>query len=115
MAALTAMSSKSLRESIIDWVKLLSSKEAQIDFEKSAAGDLAGDELVEVWYGNYHPETFLHKRAFSQEETEALDDFHRKFDSCASELPTRLADLHKTKEWPEIMQSAKEVLSKCGW
>jgi len=93
------MSSQSLRASIIGWIKLLSSKEAQLDFEKSAAGDLAGDELLEVWFSSFHPETFLHRRAFSQDETEALNIFHRKFNSYASELPAKLTDLHQTNGW----------------
>jgi hypothetical protein len=109
------MSANDLRRSIIDWIKLISSEVDQIAFERDAAGEMAGDELIEVWLGSYHPETFLHQRAFSATETEAMNVLHEKLYISAPELPTKLSELQKTKEWQELVQIAKDIISECGW
>jgi hypothetical protein len=109
------MAHHEIRDNVISWVKLLSSEDEQLEFEKEAAGAIAGDELVEVWFSSYFPNDDLNKELYSSTENNALIEFHGMFERFASDLPSTIAELHKTPEWQLVISGAKGVIGKCGW
>lgn len=109
------MSKQDIRDNIITWLKLLASRQEQLHFEAKAAGEIAGDELVEVWFSSYMPDDQIIQEIFSMHELESLNKFHKLFGQYSAKLPTKLMDLHTTKEWELIENCAKQTLQKCAW
>jgi len=109
------MSVKDIRNNVILWLRLLSSSDEQRKFEREAAGEAAGGELVEVWFGSFYPDDKLNPELYSPGELASLIEFHSVFSKYADRLPTNLSDLHRMSEWKEIQAAAIAALQKCGW
>lgn len=112
--ALTAMS-ESIKSNIISWLRIIASYEEQLIFERKAAGEMAGDEIVENWFSSYFPDDPVCKNMFTSKERNILNQFHHEFEQCASSLPTKLAELHQTEEWKNIVLCAQKVLVRCAF
>ena len=100
-----------VRKELVQTLKLLASAEEQKAYPISA-------EWFCIWFDDqYHPNSPVHKRAFSQAECDALDHFKTFFEAVCNEIgdpPSTPEQLHAMPVWRDLMDKAKEALQKLG-
>ncbi len=102
-----------IRKLVIDTLKLLSSKEEQLKYQKNVPIADVSAELFCQWDGAYVPESPVNNRAFSKEEIVSLDEFNTIFNKIADSTPDNLPSIEKfveTNEWKELSISARKTL-----
>ena len=104
---------RGLRESIVDTLKIIASKRAQIEYEKNVPIANVPAELACMWFDDlYHPKAYLFLESFSEEERAVLAKFNAFYEARLDSLPKTLKELHKSSEWNEVCEKANEVLSE---
>jgi hypothetical protein len=110
--------SDELRKSIIEHLQLLSSFEAQIEYERTVPLADVPAELVCIWFDDlYQPDSQLFQAAFTRSEREILATFHEQFEKVSDSLPEpipSIAELHARKEWQEMNAAALATLRALG-
>ena len=106
------------RENFRDLLTLISDAEAQIHYERTVPIANVPAELVCMWFDdNYHPESDWFPQCFSAKEQEILADFHDFYDERVGALPDggAVEQLHKLREWQEIMAKARTAVKAIDW
>jgi len=104
---------RGLRESIVETLKIIASKRAQIEYEKNVPIADVHAELVCMWFDDlYHPKADLFLKSFSEEERAVLAKFNAFYEARLDSLPKTLKELHRTSEWNEVCEKANEVLTE---
>jgi hypothetical protein len=86
--------SKELRKAIIEHLRLLSSFEAQIEYERTVPLPDVPAELFCIWFDDlYHPDTPNFHAAFAPHEQEILATFHHRFERISDSLPDPIPKL----------------------
>jgi hypothetical protein len=111
--------SDELRKLIIEHLQLLSSFEAQIEYELTVTLVDVPAELVCIWFDDlYHPDSPLFQAAFTRSEREILAaTFHDQFEKVSDSLPQpipKITELHARKEWQEMNAAALATLRALG-
>lgn len=103
---------KDFKKIVIAQLKILSSAEEQVNYQKNIPIADTPAELFCGWFDDvYHPETDLFKSTFSEDEQKVLAEFNDFFKKREEKIPTTsLEEMQKNKEWNEIMEKAKETL-----
>jgi len=103
------------RQSIIDTLKLLSSPERQLAYERNVPGISATNELLSAWFDDtYLPESKTFMQSFSTQELEVMADFDRYFEERSNFLPMPhegVSDWLRDENWRGIMQRATDLLN----
>jgi len=115
------------RKQIIDYLELVASKKAQLEYQISVPVADVPAELFCMWFDDlytpaddpsiYNPGVFEEgvrefESCFSTEEIEALKKFHEHFESVADAIPPnlRLEELQTNRLWREVMVAAVKAL-----
>lgn len=104
-----------VRKLVIDALKLISSKEEQLSYQKEVPQINVSEELFNHWEDTYIPDSPVNERAFTKEELIALKEFNLTFDRVCDGTPRNLPlidEFMKTKEWKELTESAALALNK---
>ena len=106
------------REQILSLLRLLSSADAQRAYERSVPSARVSDELVCMWFDDqYHPDTDVHRAAFTRRERAILAEFHSRYRAVSQTLPAEVAaprEVHALAEWRGVMQAATDTLARLG-
>ena len=105
----------SLREAVLDRLRLLANLDAQRSYEESVPIADVPAELVCGWFDDaYHPESRVFQQQFSPAELDALSQFSSQFEkllqSFGGSLPP-LSTLQESVPWQRLAQAAAAVLS----
>ncbi len=106
---------RKIREGIIELLTLLSDADAQTQYERNVPVADVPAELVCMWFDDsYHPTDAMFKAAFTREQLQAMEDFHRFYDTRVDGLSSdgTVASLLDNPAWRDIMEAASSVLSK---
>lgn len=106
------MNTNNFKKIILEELKTISSAEDQLRYQMSVPIAHVPAELFCGWFDDiYHPETELFKKTFSADEQKILAEFNDFFEIRKEKIPTTsLEEMHKNKEWIEIMKKAGETL-----
>jgi hypothetical protein len=100
---------------IIDILRLLSSPEAQREYQRSVPIADIPAELVNMWFDDlYHPDTDQFRATFQPIERKALAEFHDRYRSVVDHLPRSLENLHSSAEWLLVVKAAQQALAVVG-
>jgi hypothetical protein len=102
------------RRSIIEVLKLLSSPERQLAYERNIPRIRVTDELLCVWFDDtYLPESKRFRECFSTAELDAMAAFNAFFNERINSLPTdnRVSYWLDDENWRQIMQHATHLLA----
>jgi hypothetical protein len=109
-------SATSRKAQIVDLLRLLSSEEEQLEYERNVPHVDITAELRGMWFDDqYHPKLPHFDIWFSVEELMALEEFDRFYDERIEMLPESQGTVttwHKSLVWQEIMQKAKDTIEK---
>jgi hypothetical protein len=101
------MEMKILRQQGIEILRLISSVDKQIEYERDVPIANVPSELVCQWFDDfYHPRSPQFKAAFDAEELNRLADFNDYFHKRFKNLPGNLEEMHRCEEWREIQVRA---------
>ena len=104
-----------LRPGILDLLELLSSRDRQLEYERSVPHVAIPTELTCMWFDDqYVPESESFKRCFSQEELAAMAAFNRYFDDQQKDFPEDTGSIGHwltTDVWQGVMSEASKALS----
>jgi len=101
------------RKNIIGVLQLWSSKEEQLEYQKSVPIAQVSNELFGQWEDFYTPDTEVIREAFSTTELELLTKFENRLTEIAEMLNGNIAYIDKfieTTEWKELNLLASEIL-----
>jgi hypothetical protein len=102
------------RQSVIEVLKLLSSPERQLAYERNVPQISVTNELLSGWLDDtYLPESEKFRECFSVPELEAMAAFDAFFDEHSNSLPKArngVSDWLADENWRQIMQGAKDLL-----
>jgi hypothetical protein len=103
------------RQSVIEVLKLLSSPERQLAYERNVPQIAVTNELLSGWFDDtYLPESGKFRECFSAAELEAMAAFDAFFEEHSNSLPTvprGVSDWLMNENWRQIMQRAKDLLT----
>jgi hypothetical protein len=103
------------RQSVIEVLKLLSSPERQLAYERNVPQIAVTNELLSGWFDDtYLPESVRFRECFSAAELEAMAAFDAFFEEHSNSLPTvrrGVSDWLMNENWRQIMQRAKDLLT----
>jgi hypothetical protein len=103
------------RVDIVNLLNVIADFNAQIEYQEAVPRVGVPDELICQWFDDlYHPSAEIFINAFNEEEKDYLSKFNELFESYADGLPSEIEHLHKTKEWLELSDYAKEILTAMG-
>jgi len=104
------------RAQIFDLLRMLSSEEEQIEYERNVPHVDVTAELLCMWFDDfYHPNHKSFANHFNDREIEILDDFNRYYDERTEKLPESQGTVrtwHSSPVWREIMEKAKDTLER---
>jgi len=100
---------------MIELLRTIASPEKQLAFQESVPAANVADELVCMWFDDFHPASDLFVEAFSGKEIAPMEWFTRVFDKYVSSLPDNLEDMLKSPEWELVMRQARLTLQANGW
>jgi len=107
-----------LRPRIIGVLRLLSSAEQQLDYERRVPGISVPTELLSQWFDDqYLPESESFRLRFSAGEMKALSVFNNYFEVAEKRLPQPrggIGTLLEDETWQGIMREAARALSALG-
>ncbi len=107
-----------LRPGIFRVLRLLSSPEEQLDYERRVPGISVPTELLSQWFDDqYVPESESFRLCFSSQEMEALSVFNNYFDVAEKRLPQPrdgIGTWLEDETWQGIMREAARALSALG-
>jgi hypothetical protein len=109
-----AGASPDLRPGIVEALRLLSSPELQLEYERRVPGISVPSELLCRWFDDaYLPDSPAFRRCFSSNELEALAHFGNYFAAHEKFLPDLnrgVASWLKDDTWKAIMSEARRAL-----
>ena len=106
-------SNDEFRKAVKNILKLLSSKEQQIEFQRKSPSANVALELLCIWFNDlYNPGSQLFKRSFTTNELKFLQEFNQYYDLRKGKLPETIEELHQDSDWNVIMDEARYVLDK---
>ena len=104
-----------LRPGIVHVLRLLSSPEMQLDYERRVPGISIPSELLCHWFDDsYLPESAAFRQSFSPQELESLAVFNTYFDGQEKILPDPSNGIRswlEDKTWIGIMREATRTLA----
>jgi hypothetical protein len=107
-----------VRAGVVGALKLLSDPAAQLQYERDVPIAHVPAELFCGWFDDsYHPDSPAHRAAFSDQEREALAQFHVEFESASAEIgnvPSRVSELQALDPWVRVVAAARSALSAIG-
>lgn len=101
------------RKNIVGVIQLWSSKEEQLEYQKSVPIAQVSNELFMQWTDFYTPDAEVIKEAFTSTELELLTKFNIRLTEIAKVLNGNIAYIDKfigTNEWKELNLLASEIL-----
>ena len=102
------------REIIIEVLGILASEEEQLTLEKNMPALDIMPVVVNMWYGQYHPNDAGVNSCFTPDELTALAEFHRFFNERYQKLPERRSTVRNwlvSPIWRAVMRKAHETAS----
>ena len=100
----------------VDLLKLLSSEDEQLAYEKNVSHVDITAELLCMWFDDlYCPDDAYFRSCFTAGELEALAHFHEFYDQRAELLPESQGTVQTwlaSPVWREIMLEAKKTLDR---
>jgi hypothetical protein len=103
------------RQSVIEVLRLLSSPERQLAYERNVPGIPVTNELMSAWFDDdYLPESEKFRECFSAAELEAMAAFDAFFEDHSNSLPkvhNGVSDWLVDENWRLIMQRATDLLT----
>lgn len=103
------------RVNIINLLNLIASRSEQLEYQESAAVNVA-NELVNQWFDDfYHPADMQFVSQFSADELLLLKRFDAYYNERLALLPDSLDGLLGSRAWDEVMAYAGGVLDACRW
>ena len=94
---------------------MIANPDRQIEFQRLVPMVSAAEEMVCMWFDDFHPTSELFSEAFSVNEIENMKIYTKTFEKYADTLPNSLEDLLKSSEWELVMKQAKITLHANGW
>ena len=101
------------RKNIIGVIQLWSSKEEQLDYQKSVPIAQVSNELFRQWVDFYTPDAEVIKEAFNSSELELLTKFNNRLTEIEKALNGNIAYIDKfidTTAWKELNLLASGIL-----
>ncbi len=102
------------RENILGVLQLWSSREEQLEYQKSVPNTQVSAELFEQWNDFYTPTAEVMKQAFDKNELELLEKFDKIITEKAKDLNTSISELNEfieTSEWKELNLLSGKILT----
>ena len=100
---------------IVDVLRLLSSADEQLAYERRVPQISVTDELLSIWFDDkYLPDDRTFRGCFSDSELQAMAAFNDYFDERADRLPdpsNGVAEWLKDENWRQVMHGATELLA----
>ncbi|MFV1983934.1 MAG: hypothetical protein ACC657_10385 [Thiohalomonadales bacterium] len=108
------MTSKNeIRKSVRNILKLLSSKEQQLEYQQKFSSANVALDLLCMWFNDlYNPGSHLFKHAFTPVEMKLIQKFNRNYDLFKRKVPETIDELHQDNHWKSIMLEAQKLLDK---
>ncbi len=113
--------SEYFRGNVFDALRLLSSRQDQLDYIVNVPIADVRAELFETWFKGLSTDTLppfdieLYSAAFSKKELaliEAFDVVYLEHQKKACDQTNTVSEMHENKYWVAIMDKAKETLDK---
>ena len=104
----------SFHNQAIELLKLTSSFDEQIKYEKSVPIADVPAELICMWFDDFYHLTEDFKKDFSIDELDALSKFNSFYDEKVPfllDLKSELKEFHKSPVWKQISEEAKRTLN----
>jgi hypothetical protein len=102
------------RENIISVLQLWTSKEKQLEYQKSFQETQVSSDLFEQWNDFYTPTAEVMKQAFDKNELDLLKKFDKIITEKAKDLNNSIPDLNEfieTSEWKELNSLSRKILT----
>ena len=102
------------RENIIGVIQLWTSKDEQLDYQKSVPDAQVSSELFGQWNDFYTPNAEVMTEAFNSDELDLLNKFDEKLTMIKHDLNGKIPDISVfvgTVEWKEINSLANRILT----
>lgn len=102
------------RKNIIDVLQLWTSKDQQLEYQKTDPIVQVSAELFGQWEDFYTPDTEVLKEAFKPYELELLEKFDKELSDRVNKSNSFLPDIKeyiKTDDWKALNLLAKEIIS----
>ena len=102
------------RENIISVLQLWSSKEKQLEYQKSFKETQVSSDLFKQWYDFYTPTAEVMKQAFNKNELDLLEKFDKIITEKAKDLNNSIPNLNEfieTSEWKELNLLSGKILT----
>ena len=111
--------SRRIRNRIIEYLKLVASPKAQLDYQARAPIAHVPSEVINQWedWTSGDPVMWpeaLSAEVYAPEEIEAMQRFHATWDAVAGATPDPLPPLAETlklAEWAELSRAASDALA----
>lgn len=105
----------SFHDQAIELLKLISSFDEQIQYEKSVPIADVPAELICMWFNDVYHLTEDFKNDFTADELAALSKFNSFYDEKIPfllDLKSELKEFHNSPVWKEVSEEAKKALNK---
>jgi len=104
-----------IRTAVVEYIRLLASASAQVQYEKDVpAADVPAEMICGFCDDLFHPKSQIFLDAFSAEEIKDLAELYGLMCVASRKMsessPLHVTDLQKLPEWRSAMAFAKELL-----
>lgn len=103
------------RKNIFELIELWSSKDKQLDYQKSVPIADVSSEMFCQWDDSYTPKSVDFRQAFTEVELGLLSEFDKELNIISEKTPNRLPEIREfieTEEWKTLNDKAKDILTK---
>ena len=109
------MRPENCRSAVVSALRLLSSADMQLAYERDVPQISVTDELLSIWFDDTNlPDSPYFRQAFSKDELAALAAFSLYLDDKSEKLPgprARIDAWLQNESWQEIMRLAGDLTS----
>lgn len=111
-----AQDSAQCRKNIVELLELFASEKEQLSYEKNVPRVDITAELICMWFNDsYHPTDKIWRAAFTEDELDALSQFHRFYDERVAKLPESRGTVRTwltSPIWRDVMEEAQKTLEQ---
>jgi hypothetical protein len=100
---------------MLDHIKLLSSPEEQLTYERNAEFTHAPSEMTSIFFEDlYNPDDEQFKSSFTEDERDELSQLSSLLEKAAESQFCSVAELINNDDWKNVMTFAKALINKSG-
>lgn len=104
-----------IRNSILDHIKLLSSSDEQLAYERNAEFTHAPSEMISIFFEDlYNPDDEKFSASFTVDELDDLAQLNSLLEKAAESQFCSVSELINNDDWKNVMAFAMVLINKFG-